>query len=78
MSASRFVLATSSYLGGVPANSSEFVCASDPFLSANGAYVLCGGYVDPARKAHPGYYPFLPSTPVTQAIGEFSARTPAS
>ena len=75
VSASRFVLATSPYLGGVPANSSEFVCASDPFLSANGAYVLCGGYVDPARKAHPGYYPIWPSTPVTQGIGEFSART---
>ena len=62
-------------VGGVPANSSDFVCSSDPFLSANGAYVLCGGYVDPARKAHPGYYPFWPSTPVTQGIGEFAART---
>ena len=75
VSASRFVLATSPYLGGVPANSSDFVCGSDPFLSANGAYVLCGGYVDPARKAHPAYYPFFPTTPVTQGIGEFSART---
>ena len=51
------------------------MCSSDPFLSANGAYVLCGGYVDPARKAHPGYYPNLPSTPVTQGIGEFAAKT---
>lgn len=75
VSASRFVLATSPYLGGVPANSSDFVCGSDPFLSANGAYVLCGGYVDPARKAHPAYYPIFPTTPVTQGIGEFSART---
>jgi hypothetical protein len=75
VSASRFVLATSAYLGGVPANSSDFVCDSDPFLSANGAYVLCGGYVDPARKTHPGYYPVFPSTPLTQGIGEFSAKT---
>jgi hypothetical protein len=75
VSASKFLLATSSYLGGVPANSSEFVCDSDPFLSANGAYVLCGGYVDPARKTHPGYYPIFPTTPVTQGIGEFSATT---
>lgn len=75
VSASRFVLAASPYLGGVPANRSDFVCASDPFLSANGAYVLCGGYVDPARKAHPGYYPIFPTTPVTQGIGEFAAST---
>jgi len=65
----------SSYLGGVPANSSEFVCDSDPFLSANRAYILCGGYVDPARKAHPGYYPWFPTGPVTQGVGEFSVRT---
>jgi len=75
LSASRFVIATSSYAGGVPANSSEFVCASDPFISGNGAYILCGGYVDPARKAHPGYYPNLPTGPVTQGVGEFSVRT---
>ena len=35
VSASRVVLATSAYLAGVPANSSDFVCDSDPFLSAN-------------------------------------------
>lgn len=75
LSASRFVIATSSYLGGVPANSSDFVCDSDPFISGNGAYILCGGYVDPARKAHPGYYPIFPSGPVTQGVGEFSVRT---
>jgi hypothetical protein len=74
VSASRFVLTASPYLGGVPANNSDFICDSDPFLSANGAYVLCGGYADPAHKSH-GYYPILPSTPVTQGVGEFSATT---
>jgi hypothetical protein len=38
VSASRFVLTASPYLGGVPANSSDLMCDSDPFLSANGAY----------------------------------------
>jgi hypothetical protein len=73
LSASRFVVTASPYLGGVPANSSDFICDSDPFLSANGAFVLCGGYADPTRASH-GYYPF-PSGPVTQGVGEFSATT---
>jgi hypothetical protein len=74
LSASRFVLAASPYLGGVSAGGSDFICASDPFLSASGAYVLCGGYTYPNRK--PGFYnPSFPSGPVTQGFGEFSART---
>ena len=74
VSASRFVLTGSAYLGGVSANGSDFVCDGDPFLSANGAYVLCGGYADPERKSH-GYYPVFPGGPVTQGFGEFSAKT---
>ncbi len=74
VSASRFILTASPYLGGVPANGSDFICDSDPFLSANGAYILCGGYTDPNRKSH-GYYPFFPSGPTTQGVGEFSATT---
>jgi hypothetical protein len=71
VSASSFVLAASPDLAGVPANSSDFVCDSDPFLSANGAYVLCGGYTDPQWRLNQ----LPPSAPVTQGFGEFSATT---
>jgi hypothetical protein len=74
VSASRLVLTASPYLGGVPANGSDFVCDGNPSLSANGAYVLCGGFADPGRKSH-GYDPVFPSGPVTQGFGEFSAKT---
>lgn len=74
VSASRLVLTASPYMGGTPANSSDFICDDNPFLSANGAYVLCGGYADPARKSH-GYDPVFPGGPVTQGFGEFSAKT---
>lgn len=71
VSASRFVLAASPYLARIPANSSRFVCDSDPFLSSNGAYVLCGGYSDPQWRLNE----LPPSLPVTQGFGEFSAAT---
>jgi hypothetical protein len=74
LSASRFVDSASQYMGGVPAGNSDFICDSDPFLSANGAYVLCGGYTDPTRTTH-GYYPNYPAGSVTQGVGEFSATT---
>jgi hypothetical protein len=74
LSASRFVESASQYLGGVPADNSDFICDTDPFLSANGAYVLCGGYTDPTRTTH-GYYPDFPAGSVTQGVGEFSAAT---
>jgi hypothetical protein len=69
------VVAASPYLGGVPAGGSDFICDSDPFLSANGAYILCGGYRYPRRKPHVFYYPYFPKGPVTQGFGEFSAKT---
>lgn len=47
------------------------MCDSDPFLSANGAYVLCGGYSDPQWRLNE----LPPSLPVTQGFGEFSAAT---
>jgi len=74
LSASRFVVSASQYSGGVPAGNSHFICDTDPFLSANGAYVLCGGYTDPTRTTH-GYYPDFPAGSVTQGVGEFSATT---
>jgi hypothetical protein len=74
LSASRFVESASQYMGGVPAGDSDFICDTDPFLSANGAYVLCGGYTDPSRTTH-GYYPDFPAGSVTQGVGEFSAAT---
>jgi hypothetical protein len=74
LSASRFAVSASYFLGGVPVGNSDFICDTDPFLSANGAYVLCGGYTDPTRKTH-GYYPEFPAGSVTQGIGEFSATT---
>ena len=74
LSASRFVDSASQYMGGVPADGSDFICDTDPFLSANGAYVLCGGYTDPTRTTH-GYYPDFPAGPVTQGVGEFSVAT---
>jgi hypothetical protein len=74
LSASRFAVSASRYLGGVPAGNSDFICDTDPFLSANGAYVLCGGYTDPTRTTH-GYYPDFPAGSVTQGVGEFSATT---
>lgn len=67
LSASRFVLP----LTGTGSGSSNFLCDSDPFLSANGAYVLCGGYTVPKGTVPPA----IPKGPVTRGFGEFSATT---
>jgi hypothetical protein len=53
--------------------SSDFMCSSDPFLSANGAYILCGGYTVPKGSVTGGGS--HPKGPVTQGFGEFSATT---
>jgi hypothetical protein len=69
LSESRLVLAVTSTGYG----SSDFMCSSDPFLSANGAYILCGGYTVP-KGSVTGTAAF-PTGPVTQGFGEFSATT---
>jgi hypothetical protein len=49
-------------------SSGRFTCdSSAPFLSANGAYILCGGYVVPQGAANQGS--------ATQGFAEFSAST---
>jgi hypothetical protein len=57
-------------LSGKGSGSNDFVCSSDPFLSANGEYILCGGYTNPK-----GTTTSLPTGPVTQGFAEFSATT---
>jgi hypothetical protein len=69
LSRSRLVLP----LTGTGYGSSDFMCSSDPFLSANGAYVLCGGYTIPKGSVTRGAS--YPAGPVTQGFGEFSATT---
>lgn len=65
LSASRLVMPFTSTAG-----SSNFECTSDPFLSANGAYILCGGYTVPH-----GSNLIDPKEAVTQGFAEFSATT---
>jgi hypothetical protein len=61
-------------VSGSGSGSSDFVCTSDPFLSANGSYILCGGYTFPRNPGNHGLDLF-PKGPVTQGFGEFSATT---
>lgn len=48
----------------------NFQCTSDPFLTANGAYIVCGGFVVP-----PGMDPVHPRGTLTQGFAKFSATT---
>jgi hypothetical protein len=65
LSASRLVLPM-----GNTAGSSDFSCSSDAFLSANGAYILCGGFMVP--KGWPG---IGLERPFSAGFAEFSAAT---
>jgi hypothetical protein len=65
ISASRLVLPM-----GTTAGSSDFSCSSDAFLSANGAYILCGGFTVP--KGWPG---IGLERPFSAGFAEFSAAT---
>lgn len=49
---------------------SGFECSSDPFLSANGQYILCGGYTDALESPQS-----MKSHPQTRGFAEFSAKT---
>lgn len=52
-------------------SSGRFTCdSSAPFLSADGAYILCGGYVVPQGHLNP-----LKPGSATQGFAVFSART---
>jgi hypothetical protein len=52
-------------------SSGRFTCdSSAPFLSANGAYILCGGYVVPQGSVSP-----LKTGTVTEGFAVFSAAT---
>jgi hypothetical protein len=60
----------------------NFSCDSEPVLSGNGKYILCGGHVVPAGLKAAAEYGFtdvtggaFPKGPVTQGFAEFSATT---
>ena len=65
--------------GSVISESDGFSCDSDPILSANGKYILCGGWLVPrGYKPSSKYAVFrdaYPKGPVTQGFAEFSATT---
>jgi hypothetical protein len=65
--------------GSGMSESDGFSCDSDPILSANGKYILCGGWLVP-KGFKPGSKSALfpdayPQGPVTQGFAEFSATT---
>jgi len=61
-------------VGGFDRSDGNFTCDSDPILSANGADILCGGWVVPTGFRAPVTGGF-PRGAVTQGFAEFSART---
>lgn len=71
--ASRLVL--SLYPVNGHSQASGFSCDSDPILSANGAYILCGGWVVPTGRKPGSPAGAYPTGPVTQGFAEFSAAT---
>jgi hypothetical protein len=65
--------------GSGMSESDGFSCDSDPILSANGKYILCGGWLVP-KGFKPGsksalFLDAYPQGPVTQGFAEFSATT---
>jgi hypothetical protein len=59
--------------------SDGFSCDSDPILSANGKYIMCGGWLVPKGYKPSSKYALFPEAypqgPVTQGFAEFSAAT---
>jgi len=77
LAASRVALPMSA--GSGFSESDGFSCDSDPILSANGGYILCGGWLVPkGYKPSSGSALFpdaYPKGAVTQGFAEFSATT---
>jgi hypothetical protein len=61
------------------AQSEGFSCDTDPMLSANGKYILCGGWLTPKGYKPSSKFALFPDVypkgPVTQGFAEFSVTT---